>query len=202
MELITKSYSSAMSDDITKLATAFLLAKKAFIKLDLNGRNDHQKFDYARLNDIYKAVEEGLTEQNIWITHWTRPQDSGLEYIYTRLIHAPTGQFIEDSRILQPDKPGCKDRGAAETYMKKYAVLSLCSIAPSHKDDVDAQQESKGPELLVFDEVKYLQSEIKSASNPTTLHNNILKVYKVQSLSQLPFSMYESVKDYIANNKG
>lgn len=194
-----------MSDDTTALASAFLIAKDKFRATGLAGENNHTKNKYAKIGDIYRAVEGALSDNKIIIWHFARPTDNGLEYLYTRLIHTTTGQFIEDCRILESEKPGNQAKGAANTYMKKYAVLSLCAIA-TEDDDGEAEDsyisnKPKQPELLVSDEVNYLMTELKKCANAKVLHDYILKHNNVQSLYQLPFSSYETVKSYIVKNK-
>ncbi len=204
METITNTNTPAMSQDIRAIATAFLAAKQEFMATGLAGENTHTKAKYAKIGDIYRSVESALAKNNIIIWHFARPQD-GLEYLYTRLVHALTGQFIEDCRILESEKPGNQAKGAANTYMKKYAVLSLCAIAT---EDDDGQEEekhiekkSKGPDLLVKDEVEYLTQQLKASINAKLLYANILKDNNIRSLFDLPFSRYEEVKSYIAKNR-
>ena len=117
----SKSNSPSMSEDIRAIAAALLLAKREFSATGLSGRNHNQKYDYAKIEDIYSAVEEALRKNNIAIWHFARPE-GGVEYLYTRLVHSPTGQYIEDCRILESDKPGNQSKGAADTYVKKRAV--------------------------------------------------------------------------------
>lgn len=204
METIAKNYNPAMSDDITKLACAFLLAKNDFRATGLGGTNAHQKYNYAKIGDIYHAVESALSKNNIIIWHFARPTDGGIEYLYTRLVHTLTGQFIEDCRILENEKPGNQAKGASNTYMKKYAVLSLCAIAT---EDNDGEEEEKHiikkpqQQYLTKDDVAEITHELKASTNAKTLHDGILSTYKVQSLDQLPYSCYKTVKLYIENNR-
>lgn len=201
-QAIINSNTPAMSEDIRALATAFLLAKKEFISTGLGGTNSHQKYKYAKIEDIYHAVEAGLSKNNIIIWHFARPFE-GIEYLYTRLIHTVTGQFIEDCRIIESEKQGNQGKGAANTYMRKYALLSLCAI--STEDDDGAEEElyiARGHAQQISDEqVKSLQAAIKSCSNGKALYENILKFNKINDLSQLKVSSFESVKSYIVNNR-
>lgn len=196
------SNTPAMSEDITALASAFLLAKKDFISTGLGGTNAHQKYKYAKIEDIYHAIEAGLSANNIIIWHFARPVD-GREYLYTRLIHTLTGQFIEDCRIMESEKQGNQGKGAANTYMRKYALLSLCAI--STEDDDGEEEEryiAKGYAQYISDEqVRLLQTAIKSCSNGKALYDNILKFNKINDLTQLKVSSLESIKAYIVNNK-
>lgn len=191
-----------MSEDITSLAAAFLVAKKEFIATGLGGTNAHQRYNYAKIGDIYNAVEHAFSKNNIIIWHYARPMD-GIEYLHTRLIHTLTGQFVEDCRILESEKPGNQGKGAANTYMRKYALLSLCAITT--EDDDSAEEERyisrhQSEQLLTDEQIKYLQNEIKSCKNSAQLYRNILNFNKIQDLSQLKASSFESVKLYIINN--
>jgi ERF superfamily len=191
----------AMSEDIRGLASAFLLAKNEFVATGLGGNNSHQRYKYAKIEDIYHAVEGALSKNNIIIWHYARP-DNGIEYLYTRLIHTLTGQFIEDCRVLESEKPGNQAKGAANTYMRKYALLSLCAISTG---DDDGQEEeryiAKHNNTISESQLSYLQGEIKSSTNAMTLFRNILQFNKIQSLTDLNASSFESVKSYILNNR-
>jgi len=203
MEQITPNNNLPMSEDIRALASAFLLAKKEFSATGFSGTNAHQKYDYAKISDIYHAVEGSLAKNNIIIWHFARPSD-GKEYLYTRLVHTLTGQFIEDCRILESEKAGNQAKGAANTYMKKYAVLSLCAIATEDDDGQEEEryiaQKASAP-LLSSEQVSVLQSAIRSASNGTQLYDAIKNVYQVSYVSDIKASSFEAVKSYIANNR-
>jgi hypothetical protein len=189
-----------MSEDIRSLAKAFLAAQPDFKATGLDGNNAFQKIKYATISAIYKAVKDALFAQKIIIWHFARPTD-GIEYLYTRLIHTETGQFIEDCRILESEKAGNQAKGAANTYMKKYAVLSLCAIPTEDDDGEEEEKAIEKKQFLTKDDVEDITRELKSGPNAKTLHEGILQVYKVQNLSQLPYSSYESVKEYIVKNR-
>jgi hypothetical protein len=199
----SSSGTQSMSDDIRLLAQAFLLAKQEFIATGKNGKNDHQKWNYAKIEDIYRAVEAGLAQHNIFIWHFARPLDTVKEILYTRLVHAPSGQWIEDARFLESEKPGNQARGSANTYMKKYAVLSLCSIA-TEDDDGEAEEKhikTKMAEPTISDaHVRELQMEIKGSANGKDLYGYILTHYKIKDLKELKASMFDSALMYITTN--
>jgi hypothetical protein len=198
------SNSIALSEDIRLLAQAFLRAKKDFRPTGLGGTNSHQKYRYAKIEDIYGAVEGALNNNDIIIWHFARPIE-GFEYLFTRLIHAPSGQFVEDMRLMETEKPGNQGRGASNTYMRKYAVLSLCSIAAEDDDGEDEQRfiERKAAQpTCSLDQIKELQGEIKSATNGKELYSNVLKHNKIRDLSELKLSSFEAVRTYIISNKG
>ncbi len=202
---MSRSGTTAMSDDIRALAQAFLLAKKEFLSTGLSGNNAHQKYKYAKIEDIYGAVEGALSKNHIIIWHYARP-DAGVEYLITRLVHTQTGQFIEDVRIMESEKPGNQAKGAANTYMKKYAVLSLCSI-PTEDDDGEeeekhiAQKQYEEEPTITPDQLLSLNNDLKACSNAGTLFTAIKGFNEVENLAQLKRSKFAGVKAYIEKNR-
>lgn len=124
------------SDDIRQFLESFLIAKRKFKGVVENCKGNFGK--YADLEEVYEAVQEPLWDVNINIDHFRVAKEDGNELLHTRLTHGPSGQFIEDTCFLTCDKPGNQAKGSSLTYMKRYAVLNLCGIAP--KDD-DGQSE-------------------------------------------------------------
>ena len=198
-EMEVTSQTTSMSSDIRILASAFLLAKKEFVVTGLGGTNAHQKYKYAKIGDIYHAIEDALAKYDIIIWHFARPVE-GVEYLYTRLIHATSGQFVEDCRILESEKTGNQGKGAANTYMRKYALLSLCALT-TEDDDGEEEERYISRNYLSDEQIKHLQSIIKSCANGKSLYDNILKFNRINDLSQLKASLFESVKSYISNNR-
>jgi len=203
-EKYSVSGTRSMSEDIRQVSQAFLLAKREFVATGRSARNDHQKYSYAKIGDIYNAVEEALMKNNIIIWHFSTIQPDSQEILVTRLIHTLSGQFVEDARLLVSEKPGNQAKGAANTYMKKYALLSLCAIST---EDDDAQEEERyiakkaAEPSINAEQLKELQEEIKVAPNKVVIYNNILKFNKLRDLSELKASSFDYVKTYIVNSK-
>jgi len=188
-----------MSSDIRILAQAFLEAKKEFNKTGKSGKNNHQDYKYAKIEDIYNAVEEALSKQNIIIWHMARPDDTAKTlYLFTRLIHTISGQWIEDMRILESEKPGNQAKGAANTFMKKYAVLSLCAIATEDDDGEEEEKYIKENKTRINGaQVKEIQEAIKAAVDQKQLWGNIKDLFRINKLEELQSSSFETVLVYI-----
>lgn len=184
-------------NDIRAFAQAFLAAKKEFLTTGRSGKTDRYK--YAKIEDIYNAVEEALANNNIVIWHYARPE-GGVEYLYTRLTHTLSGQYIEDCRMLESEKPGNQAKGAANTYMRRYALLSLCAI-PTEDDDCESEQKYISEASINHEQILTLQRELKSAQNGPKLLKDIYGYNKVTDLAQLKASSFEAVRSYIAKNR-
>ena len=200
------SNTSSMSDDIRAIGQAFWEAKKDFKPTGKSGRNKNQNYDYANIGNIYNGIEAALYKQNIIIWHFAQ-WESGIEFLCTRLIHLPTGQFVEDKRVFESEKPGNQGKGAANTYMRKQALQSLCAI-PCEDDDCEEEQEhlAKNPpksnrERISEEQVQLIKDVLNAASNGKIMYDNILSFNKIKLMSELPARSFESVMGYIENTK-
>ena len=207
-QMIIKSNSPALSEDIRALSQAFLVAKQNFLATGFGGTNAHQRYNYAKIEDIYRAVEGALSVNNIIIWHFARPE-GGVEYLHTRLIHTLTGQFIEDCRVLESEKAGNQAKGAANTYMRKYALLSLCAIATQDDDGEDEERyiakkftetHKVNEPCISSDQLKAIQKTLKECPNGKALYPRILYHHEIKDLTQLRASKFDEVNMYIQRN--
>lgn len=128
-----------MMENNAELLKSLLNAKRQFRSISMSGSNAHLKLEYAKLGDLYDAVEEALCDNGLVIIH-QRLIIEGQPHLSTKLFHAATGQYLEDVALVISEKQGNQGIGAALTYMKKYAVLNLCAIAPGEDDDGQDEQ--------------------------------------------------------------
>lgn len=191
-----------MSDDIRELAQAFLKAKMRMGGAKKNAKSNLHK--YANLLAIYEAVEEALHEQNIFIWHFAEVlnQSAGSDsesVLHTRLIHAPSGQFIQDTRPLKSEKPGNQAMGSANTYMRRYAVLSLCALE-TEDDDGEAERkyiEKRDREFITPEQVIELQECMKQMGVKNDTYQYILNRNGISDLAELKRSQFNGLMRFI-----
>lgn len=180
-----------MSDDIRQLAQAFLQAKQSMGGAKKNSKSNLHK--YANLTAVYEAVEEALFSNNIIIWHFAERLDENDLVLHTRLIHSPTGQFIQDTRPMKSEKPGNQGIGSANTYMRRYAVLNLCALG-DEDDDGEAERsyiEKKqyntptDSPLINVKQVEELKAALKSDADGKAKYDKILSYNEVDDLSKL-----------------
>lgn len=195
----SSSDTDCMSEDVRELTKAMLLAKKEFLHVGKSGKHTGHKFTYAIIGDIFGAVEASLMDHNIWLVQYARYHIDH-EFLITRLIHQPTGQWIQDIRTMESEKPGNTAKGSAQTYMRKYAVLALCGLCPDdddcHEEEQYIEQKSNEP-CITAGQAKTLQDALHMLDNGEKLLSNIKGYNKVHSLSELKQSQFKSVYDYI-----
>jgi len=163
----------------------------AFEKTGKTGRNNHSNYDYSKIEDIYNAVVPPLADNGIVVWHFAYPFEGQL-LLETRLVHT-SGQWISDKRFLHSEKPGNQAAGAANTYMRKYAVLSLCGIA-TEDDDGAAEEKyietNKPVIVLMQSEIMQLDANLKQAANGELLRKGILDHYKKSDICLLTKQQY------------
>jgi hypothetical protein len=190
-----------MSDDIRELAQAFLQAKMRMGGAKKNSKSNLHK--YANLLAVYEAVEEALHQHNIFIWHFAERLADGESVLHTRLIHAPSGQFIQDTRSLKSEKPGNQAVGSANTYMRRYAVLSLCALETEDDDGEDERKyiEKREREFIDPEQVIELQELMKQIGVKNETYQYILNRNGVSDLAELRKSQYNGVMHFIRSLK-
>ncbi len=195
-ENYTKSNSPLMSEDVREVLWALATARRQFKSTGFSGTNSHQRYKYATLLDIYGAVEDALYEHKIAVSQGALAQE-GIQTLITRLTHCPSGQWIEDQRYMISEKDGNQAKGAAQTYMRKYAILALCGLCPDDDDGEDEQRHIDTRRVSI-DEIK---AALKVAINGADIYKNVLQINRIQALEELPVEKYNMVMGYINKNK-
>lgn len=148
--------------------------------MEPDGVNKGFNSKYLSLPGVYNEVKPHLKNAGLYVRHiqMTDPH-TGKQLQRTILHHKDSRQELIDERYLVPDKPGSQGAGSAETYMKRYAILSMLGIATGENDD-DGEIGR-----LYLARVKKLQEFIKTLQDPRAAYNNILSQFKIKDLKEL-----------------
>jgi len=177
---------------------ALMSAQEDFDSIEANHINPQFKTKYAKLVDLYNACKKSLRKQGIVISHKcdTHPI-TNQQISKTILTHVATGETLEDTRYLLPEKPGSQGHGAAETYMKKYALKSLLGTDVGEDDDDGHAEESYRLQVNRF------AAHINKLGNPQEIFNALFAKYKIDKLSDIGLvNMFDGllfVWDFCAN---
>lgn len=138
------------------------------------------KHKYLSLVGVYNAVKPALKEKGLRVRHMqcTEPV-TGKQIQKTILRHRESGQEYVDTRYLVPDKPGSQGAGSAETYMKRYAILSMLGIATGENDD-DGEI---GRAYL--ERVKKFGDYIKTLDKPREVFAALVEKFKIKNIDEL-----------------
>jgi hypothetical protein len=91
-------------------------------------------FDYADLASVLAAVMPSLTKNGLAVLQPVT-NDGGVVRVQTWLIHGTSGEWIRTKPLALEGGRDQKALGIATTYLRRYQVSALLSIAP--EDDVD-----------------------------------------------------------------
>ncbi len=168
---------------------------------------------YATMSAILEIVNPALRAHGLSICH-TVERVNDRECLKSLLCHS-SGEYIVSRIPLILNKNDMQGLGSAITYARRYATQSLLNLAiADHDDDGDSNtvKNSKNkkqnatakyttrsipkPKLINKSQLKEIETTL--CDDDELLHK-ILKWLKIEELSQLPASRYESCVNWILN---
>lgn len=156
------------------ISKALLQAQTNITFAGKNARNPHFKNTYADLTSVIDAIKSALNDAGIVFMQTPSPSESGTLALTTRLIHAETGEYIEDTGVCPLPKSDPQGYGSAMTYMRRYSLASICGL---YQDDDDGEQAR--PRL----DPNVLQKHLFNIKNSQNLGN--LKTVYVDAIREL-----------------
>ena len=165
------------SENIMNISKALLQAQTNITFAGKNARNPHFKNTYADLTAVIDAIKSALNDAGIVFMQTPSPSESGTLALTTRLIHAETGEYIEDTGVCPLPKSDPQGYGSAMTYMRRYSLASICGL---YQDDDDGEQAR--PKL-----------------DPNVLQKHLFEIKNAQDLIQLKTVYLDAVKQVRAD---
>lgn len=123
------------------LAGALLKAQGEMGKLIKDSKNPHFNSTYASLAAVLDTVRAPLQAAGLVLYQSVSAAD-GEVMIRSMLIHAETGESIEEMLPLPVAQRTPQAYGSAITYGRRYLAMAMCGLAP---DDDDANDASSTP---------------------------------------------------------
>lgn len=131
------------TDETGALYQALALAQMGFGDVLKKRDNLHFKSKYANLSDVTEAIMPALKAQGLI------PMQIPMgDRVYVRIVHGPSGQWIEGGLPLAlPDRGSDVQRmGSAITYVRRYLLCMMLGIvAQDEDDDGEAAQHGRRP---------------------------------------------------------
>jgi uncharacterized protein (DUF3820 family) len=118
-----------------ELAKAMLAAQTAMPKLLLDAVNPHFNNKFVSLPGLLDTVRPVLNTAGLVLTQTPTYTSDGTHALRTRITHAGSGQYLEDTMLLCLSKPDAQAQGSAITYARRYAILSVLGLAGEEDDD-------------------------------------------------------------------
>jgi len=128
------------------MAEALLEFQKLSISASKDSKNPHFKNNYASLEAVISAANQA-TQFGICFAQeidFEFNGDTGMTFVRTVLIHAPSGEsIISRTPIRSKDPSDPQKMGSGITYAKRYGLQSALGLPSEDDDGNDASKEPK-----------------------------------------------------------
>lgn len=118
------------------ITAALIKAKSQFNPVSKNKINPFHKSKYANLDSILDAIGDALNNNGLLLIQPIETLDNN-SILFTRLIHAESGEIIESSIVI-PNQNDPQKFGSLLTYYRRFSVCSLLAIVADDDDDGNA----------------------------------------------------------------
>jgi len=116
------------------LAQALLKVQAEAPKLQKDSINPHFRNKYIGLDSLMPQVLPIVNKHGIVIVQ-APTNIEGQPALTTRLIHAASGESMEDTVPLILDKNNSQGLGSAMTYTRRYSLMSVLGLVADEDDD-------------------------------------------------------------------
>lgn len=151
---------------MSKIAPAFIAAKRAFGPVLKDRNNPAFKSKYADLGACLEAVEGALLDSGIAMYQETFEDVTGVT-VETVFLHE-SGETIRGGKLHVPaSKQDPQGYGSALTYARRYSLQAACGIAPEDDDGNAASgKAAKAAAPKPIDLTPWLKAMDKATTGP------------------------------------
>lgn len=142
------------SESIKAIGPALFAAKQKMTAVEKGGRNQHDKYDYATLEDYMRVVRPCLEQHGLLLvtsaptidpidgrqTSNGKPQYACYITLTLRVIHAESGEWIEATAQGEGQDRADKAAYKATTGARKYGVAMLFDLVTTDDPELDTGQ--------------------------------------------------------------
>lgn len=127
------------------LAEALLAFQSDAPALQKNAINPHFKNRYISLDSLMDQILPVLNKHGIVLVQAPSVLN-GEASLTTTLLHASTGEKIEDTMFLTLERDNPQGQGSAITYARRYALMSFLGLVADEDDDAQSASTRSGRE--------------------------------------------------------
>lgn len=117
-----------------KLEQALLAAQQDAPHLQRDAINPHFKSKFISLDTLIENVLPVLNKHGLVLLQFPSTV-SGQPALRTRLVHAESGEAVEDTMLLMAAKDDPQGQGSAITYARRYSLMSILGLVADEDDD-------------------------------------------------------------------
>lgn len=131
------------SDSIKSISAALVAAHAGMDNVPKDATNPHFKNHYASLAAVIDASKPALLAQGIVVIQGLGELVNGALHVTTRLLHGPSGEWIESTMSVPLTKQDAQGAGSAATYGRRYGLAAILSLAQVDDDGEEAVQPAR-----------------------------------------------------------
>lgn len=120
------------SERIEELAKALCKAQSKIENAKKDVKNDFFKSRYADLASVWDACRGPLTDNGLSIVQGLSSLED--KVVCTTLLLHISGQFIKSEFSMLPKDASPQAAGSCATYLRRYSLMAMVSIAPEDDD--------------------------------------------------------------------
>lgn len=132
------------------LEKAFAAAQADFPLVKKTDKNPFFKSKYAGLPSILEVVLPILHKHGLYLSQSPCSEGNNIG-VKTKIIHAESGEMMEESFVMPLAKADPQGAGSAITYARRYALVSMLGL--NVDEDDDGNHASNKVSQLVDDEI-------------------------------------------------
>lgn len=130
------------SESVAKIADALAKAQAQIRGAAKDRENPHFKAAYADLASVWEACREPLAKNSLSVSQGVDTSEEGVT-VTTLLMHS-SGEWLESSLTMKPDRAGPQAIGSVTTYARRYALSAMVGVAPDDDDDGEGATNRNG----------------------------------------------------------
>ena len=127
------------SESISELCTALAKAQADMGPATKGSSNPYFNSSYADLTSVIAAVNVPLSENGLSYVQFPSMDGDGVVHLTTRLMHS-SGEYMEGTSSAKPKDRGPQAVGSVITYLRRYALQSVCGLGAADDDGNAGQQ--------------------------------------------------------------
>lgn len=204
------------SVEIKELAESLAKAQAEYLITYFNKREAYLGTQYSDLHNLQLATKEALAKYSLSVTQFLEIPDNGSTVLHTRLLHS-SGQWLETrARIIPLDNNMDSFESTLCTH-KRLAYMALVGITPKNDKGDDGSEKAMissnkrialdsspidfntdSPNVISKKELEDLEDELEGFPD---LALNLLRKYHINSLAELPATVFRDVRARVLETK-
>ena len=195
------------SQEIGELAAAMAKAQAAIENptkhktAKVRSEKGNFEYMYTDLAAGLECIRPALSAQSIAVFQVQRIDQNGNMILITRLIHGPSGQWVESEYFVCKADLDHQKRGSALTYARRQSLFAIVGIAGADDDDDGSSaviSVGNGKEVITAAQAKIIRDKILSTSADET---KFLEFFLSESVEGLRSSDFRTAMNMLNAKK-